>query len=594
MSHNEPPSPITLAKARADDFLDSWKEIAAYLGREVRTVQRWEKAAGLPVHRLQVEKQGSVYAYKSELDVWYRERQPRLEPEAEHAEGAGAGTRQHVRWSIVGGLLAVVGLVSVGTYLACNGRWLHKHPIARKIKLAVLPFVNLSGDPAQEYFSDGMTEEMITQLSRVQPVRLGVIARTSAMLYKNAQKGTPQICHELGVDYVLEGSVRRAGNRARITVQLIQCSDQTHVWADNSERDLTNILVLQADVAQAIARRINLQLTPQQRPDRAPQSLSAAVYTSYLHGRYYSNQQTKDGLEKGIGYFEQAIQGDRTYGPAHAGLAFTYESLGTYGYWPPQTAFPKAKTAATRALEVDPNSAEAHTTLGAVHEFYDWNWAAAAEEYERAIELDPGDGLARLHSANHLLIMGQTKESFGELSRALEIDPLSPIFSTEFCIALQFAREYDRAIEVCNERLERDPNNPIVRSVLADTYEAKGLHEQSFEQHLQWLAATGRKEFADRLIRTRADFGFDRAKRIMDRTHLEDLQEDSKRQYVPAVEFAWAYLDLGDYDRALEWLDKACKERSTQMLYLKLYPRYDPLRPDARFQGLIRRVGLPQ
>jgi TolB-like protein len=214
-----------LGHSLAEDRLDSWKEIASYLKREVRTVQRWEKTIGLPVHRLQVDRQGTVYAYKSELDAWFRERQAQLEVEAKHEENAGASTRLQMRLSMVGGLLAVAMLVFVGAYFAGNSRWLHRRPIAQKIKLVVLPFQNLSGDSAQEYFSDGMTEEMITQLGRLQPERLGVIARTSAMMYKNAHKSTPQICRELGVDYVLEGSVRRADDRARITAQLIQVGE---------------------------------------------------------------------------------------------------------------------------------------------------------------------------------------------------------------------------------------------------------------------------------------------------------------------------------------------------------------------------------
>jgi TolB-like protein/Tfp pilus assembly protein PilF len=594
LDKKEPPTTSKLGQSRAEDRLDSWKEIAAYLKRDVRTVQRWEKSARMPVHRLQIDKQGSIYAYKSELDTWYSERRPHLETDSEHKE-AGAATGVVRMWrSIAGALLATVMLGSFGTYFIRKSSWFQKELAPRKIKLAVLPFVNLSGDPNQEYFSDGMTEEMITQLGKLDPERLGVIARTSAMMYKSAKKSTPQICHELGVDYILEGSVRRSDNRARVTAQLIQCSDHTHLWADSSERDIVNILALQADVAGEIAQRINLQLTPQQqRSSKSVKSVIPEAYFSYLQGRFYSSQLTKDGLEKGIGYFEQAMHADSNYAPADAALADTYLLLGVFEYWPAQMAFPKAKAAASKALEIDPNSALAHSALGAVYDFYDWNWLAAAREYERAVQLDPGDAWARLHTSNHLLITGRTAESFSQLSRAIELDPLSFLANEQRALALFFTRDYDLSIQVSRKLLELEPNFVLAHEVLARAYEAKGLHEEAFEEWLKTFVLTGEREYADRLSRARASLGLSGAQQLMARTNLQRLQGKSQRDRVPAIRFVWAYLDLHDYDSAVDWLYRAYGDRSSTLLYLKLDPGFDPLRSYPRFQELVRRIGLP-
>jgi TolB-like protein len=313
MSNQATAPPSGSGQFSAEGRLDSWKEIAAYLRREVRTVQRWEKSANLPVHRLQIEKQSAIYAYKSELDAWYADRRPHLEFDAEDSEQKETPTlfeRLRQPW-IAGAVAALIVFVSGAAYFVRKSSWFGAHSAPAKIKLAVLPFKNLSADPDQEYFSDGMTEEMIAELGRMQPERLGVIARTSAILYKNTQKDLGQICRELGVQYVLEGSVFRAGNRARITAQLIQCSDRTHVWADSSERDLVNIVSLQGDVAQAVAKNIKLVLTPEQHTRlRARRSVNPEAYQAYLKGMHFLGKFTPDSTQTAIKYFQAAIQID--------------------------------------------------------------------------------------------------------------------------------------------------------------------------------------------------------------------------------------------------------------------------------------------
>jgi len=369
MSNQVTAPPPGSRQSSAEGRLDSWKEIASYLRREVRTVQRWEKSANLPVHRLQIEKQSVVYAYKSELDAWYTERRPHLESDSEQKDTPTLIERLRQPWIAAAvAAAALILVVSGGAYFVRKSTWFRAHSVPAKIKLAVLPFKNLSADPEQEYFSDGMTEEMITELGRMQPERLGVIARTSAMLYKNTQKDLSQICRELGVQYVLEGSVFRAENRARITAQLVQCSDQTHVWAESVERDLVNIVSLQADVAQAVATNIKLVLTPEQHTRlRARRPVNPEAYQAYLRGLYLWNQVSADSAQM-IKYFQAAIEIEPDYAAAYAGLANVYSQAARAGELGAQEAYSQAKAAATRAAALDDNSAEAHFSLANVVE----------------------------------------------------------------------------------------------------------------------------------------------------------------------------------------------------------------------------------
>jgi TolB-like protein len=588
-----------LGHSLAEDRLDSWKEIASYLKREVRTVQRWEKTIGLPVHRLQVDRQGTVYAYKSELDAWFRERQTQLEVEAKHEENAGASTRLQMRLSMVGGLLAVAMLVSVGAYFAGNSRWLHRRPIAQKIKLVVLPFQNLSGDSAQEYFSDGMTEEMITQLGRLQPERLGVIARTSAMMYKNAHKSTPQICRELGVDYVLEGSVRRADDRARITAQLIQCSDQTHLWADSSERDMVNILSLQADVAQAIAKNIQLELTPQQQARlAATRTVDTAAYEAYMKGRTRWFKKTpEEDLEESIEHFSQAIQKDPTYGPAYAGLADAYALLAgiPWDAQAPEEAMPKARSAAQKALELDGSLADANDALGFVRYSYDRDWQGAEEQYKRAILANPNLFLAHLRYSWLLMTMERRAEAQEQVRKAedvaRQIDPAGVVVAqAALAEAFYFSRNYDQAIQESHKAIDLNPYFFLPHFYLAQAYLQKGMSAEAINE-----LEKARSSFGDILLLDMAlghAYGL-AGRRVEALNMLEHLQELAKHRYVSGLYMAGIPLGLGDTDRALDFLEKAYRDHADGLAFLKVEPMVDSLRSDPRFQDLLRRLRLP-
>src|SRR3989475_8860445 len=319
---------------------------------------------------------------------------------------------------------------------------------AARVMLVVLPFENLPGEPQEEYLSDGLTEEMITQLGRLHPERLGVIARTSAMQYKNTDKRTDQIGSELGVAYVLEGSLRRAGDRVRISAQLIQVRDQTHLWAESYERDLRDILALQSDVAQAIARQIELKLTPQQQARLARgRPIDPRAYELYSKGRYFWNKRSEEGYRRAIQYFQQAIARDSEYAPAYAGLADAYALLGSMPNveLPRSEAMPRARTAAIKALALDVGLAEAHTSLAFVQLHFDMGVPAAERECTRALQLNPGYPTAHHWYAFWLLAHGRAEEALQEVRAAQRLDPLSLIINTDVGAMLYYGRRHDEA-----------------------------------------------------------------------------------------------------------------------------------------------------
>src|SRR6266852_4281726 len=458
--------------------LESWGEIAAYLRREIRTVQRWERYQGLPVRRLQIGKRGSVYAYRSELDKWYRERQPQPENGEEDTEKAGNGevaahvtvsteadkqksqgqadgselppprpriTRLHITITLLA--LLVVAAVTPGVYF-----FRHGHSPARsasgKIRLVVLPFANLSGDPQQDYFSAGLTDEMTTQLGRLDPERLGVIAATASKLI--AGKSMAEVGRTLDVQYALEGSVRRGGNQVRIDVQLIQVSDQTNLWADSYTGDLGDILHVQDEVAAAVAGQIRVALPVGALGVNGAKGTARAVnpeaYDDYLRGRFYWTN--RGDLHKSIEAYLQAIEKDPNYALAYAGLASAYALLGQVPYddISPTEAKPKAREAAERALQLDPQLGEAHSVLANVSFSYDWNFDAAEHEFQRALALGQNDPTAHLWFSHYCVVRNRLQQAHEENSRTLALDPVSPLFNTVRAELYYRAPQYDAVI----------------------------------------------------------------------------------------------------------------------------------------------------
>jgi TolB-like protein/Tfp pilus assembly protein PilF len=460
--------------------------------------------------------------------------------------------------------------------------------------LAVLPFENLTGDTAQEYSSDGLTEEMISQLGSLNPEQLGVIARTSVMHYKNSQTPLEQIGRELGVQYVLEGSVRRDSNKVRISAQLIQMKDQTHLWSRQYDRELSSLLVLQGEIAREIAGEIQLTLGDDRKriaTDRKPvaSSTSYEAYDLYLKGRYFWNKRTGEGFQEAAEYFQQAIDKDPNYARAYAGLADTFALMSTWYLAPPNEIMPKARAAALKALEIDDSLAEAHTSLALITENYDWDWRTAEKEYQRAIQLDPGYATAHQWYAEFLSFQGRFDEALAESERARRLDPLSLIIATDHGAILYFSRQYDRAIEQFRAVLEMEPGFGRANMIIY-AYVQKG----EFAEALAYIEKTRRlyKNDQPRSWRLEAYVYGHSGQLAQAQKALEKLKQLDQRWQIdidPSL-----YVALNRKDEAIALLQRACSEHSSVVTSLKVEPNYDPLRSDPRFQELQRRVGLAQ
>jgi TolB-like protein/DNA-binding winged helix-turn-helix (wHTH) protein len=461
--------------------------------------------------------------------------------------------------------------------------------------LAVLPLANFSGDPNQEYFVDGMTDKLITNLAQLSSLR--VVSRTSIMQYKNSRKPLLQIARELQVDAVVEGSVVRSGDQVRITAQLIDARDDRHLWAQSYDRDLRDILQLQGGVAGDIAEKVSSNLlSPHAQPrSSAVRSLNLAAYDDYLKGRYYSQRLTNADLIKGIGYLERSIQQDPNYAPAYTDLAISYAGLGSwFGWSPPGKAYPKAKAAALRALALDPNLAEAHTVLGWLYEEWEWNWDGAGKELQRAVELNPNSSLAHSRYAIYLVTTGQSANAESETKRTLELDPLSPLHRSTAAYVFTCVRQYDRAIQEARRAIEIDPTFADAHVNLAAALGAKGLYQEAFPEWLQYLNLSGDGELAQQLtVAAKEVSGSNDPGRKFGQITLRYFQKKSRTRYVSPLFIAGSYLNLGDKDHALEWLDKAYQERSPVLFAIKVDPSWDPLRSDPRFDKLIRKIGFP-
>jgi TolB-like protein/Tfp pilus assembly protein PilF len=461
----------------------------------------------------------------------------------------------------------------------------------RRVMLAVLPFENLDSNPEQEYFADGMTEEMIAQLGRLNPAQLGVIARTSAMQYKRTTKSVGEIGQELGVDFVLEGSVRRAGQRARITSQLIRVSDQSHLWAESYDRNLDDVLAIQTDCARRIARSLALELLPSQRDAMSRAAThNAAAYEAYLKGRYYWNNRTEDGFRKAMEYFESAIRQDPDYALAYVGLSDVFDLLGLFSMLPPKEAFERARAAANQALNIDPELAEAHISLAYGRFLYEWDWAGAEEEFRLGLRLNPNYVPGHYWFARYLAAMRRFEEAFDHMEQARALDPLSLVVNTYHAWICYFSRDFDQAIERFRRALELDPGFSIASIFLGLALLQKGMPKQAIEALGRGSEASGFHPGA--VAALAAAYALD-GKKAEARKAMERVQESASQRYVSPYYRALALLALGEKDSALDWLEKACEERSGWLVYLNVEPSIDRLRGDPRFEKLARRVNFP-
>ena len=455
--------------------------------------------------------------------------------------------------------------------------------------IAVLPLESLSSDPSQDYFADGMTDELITALGQISALR--VISSTSIMTYKRVRKLLPEIARELNVEAVVEGTVLRFGDRVRITAQLIRVPVERHLWAQSFEGDLRDTLALQNNVARAIAEQIRAIVTQQEQAAlETSKVVNAEAYDTYLKGRYFLNKRTGDGLQKAIEYFNRAIKKNPNYAEAYAGLGDAYALSGDweYGILSPKDAFPRAKAAVTKALELDDNLAEAHTSLAFILDLYDWDWVSAETEYKRAIALNTNYATAHHWYPWHLIVMGRKSEGIAELRKAESLDPLSLIISADLADGLSIAHLYDDSVQQSRRTLELDPNFAIAHYELGQAFEQKRMHNEAIEEFKRAIELSGGNEICKaNLAYAYATSGHkEEAIKI-----AEGLESQQGRHPSTESNIALIYVGLGDNDHAMFWLNKAYQARFNPSILVR--PVFDPLRSDARFQELLRRIGLP-
>jgi serine/threonine-protein kinase len=485
--------------------------------------------------------------------------------------------------------LAAILLITAalgGAYFLGRPFW-HQSAGSQRIMLAVLPFENLSGDPKQEYFSDGLTEEMISQLGRWQPRRLGVIARTSATHYKGSKKRIDQIGQELGVAYILEGGVRRDEDRIRITAELVHVVDQTPLWSESYERDAADVFAVQSEVASRITQSLALELLPSQQASllRTPTKDSGA-HEAYLQGLYYLSYVTGENYERARTYFERAVQLDPKYAPAYAGLAEYYWSTDKL---PPQLAMPKAEQYALKSLHLDESLPEAHTALAGIRFYYNWDWSAAEKEFTRSLELNPSGAEAHRLYSLYLASLRGADQAVREIRLAQQLDPLSLNINTSAGWVFNYTRQYDQAIEQCRKALDIDPDYVSAHDCLGEAYLAKGMLEKAVAEFQR--AASGGD--AVRIVGLARAYGV-MGKRNEARKVLDELKKESKQSYFPPYLLGTIHVALGENEQGLFLLEEAYTHRDPYLVHLKKDAAFDPLRSDARFQDLLHRLSFPQ
>ena len=481
--------------------------------------------------------------------------------------------------------------IAAAIVLAAVGGWLWRNRSRSRPEfgsIAVLPLENLSGDPSQDFFADGITDELITELAEIGSLR--VISRTSVMRFKDTQLPVPEIARTLRVDAIVEGSVMREGNRIRVHAQLIRGATDEHFWSEAYDRELRDVLALQSDVAQSIARKVEATVTGEEHERlSAVRSVSPEVYESYLKGQFAKSNSRAD-IEESIAYFEEAIRKDATFAPAYVGLADAYDRLATVFIGvPPGEVRPKVIKAARKALELDPGLAEAHVLLADVQQ-QQWQWTDSEAEYRRALELNPNDAAAHRGLASWLLFQGRMDEALDWSRRARELDPFGDS-STGLAWILLCARRYDEAIHELRSALAVRPDDATALWVLGFVLIANRQPEEAITVLERAVSITDRSPAAiGLLVRAYADAG----RRTDALRLLSELKSIKQARYVPAAAFVLAYLGLGDYDQAFAWLERAYQEQSNILLFLKVHPFFDPVRGDPRFADLVRQVGLAQ
>ena len=587
-----PPNTSADAQGRR---LESWKEIAGYLGRDVTTVRRWEKREGLPVHRLQHNKLGSIYAYTKELDTWRNERVPAAAidaPEASQlleiaATGSNhrpKGTHWPRRWLAICAI-AVLTLVAV-IYVTTRSR-AGSAPFRIK-SLVVLPLENLTGDPSEDYFVDGITDDLIAELAQVRGLK--VISRTSAMHYRGTRKTLPEIARELNVDAAVEGTVARSGDQVKIAAQLIRASTDTHLWAGSYARVQSDILRLQGEVAREITRQISGQLVPVENKADARPPVNPEAYEAYLKGLFFSNKESPEGARSAIRYFQGAIEKDRNFAAAYSRLASCYVSLAFMSEMSSSEAYAAAKQAVEKAVALDDNLDHAHTVLAGIA-MSEWDWTRAETEYNRALELNPNSVNAHVGYFYLLLILGKSEEAAREERAAITSDPLSPHTLSISVSSAYYGRQYDDGLIQARTAIELYPQVSVFHVFLSNFYAAQGKSRPSAEEIL--LAEESGGASPERLAALKAANELAGPEGLR-RKRIELNKKVAGRQSMNAYDLAIDSAAVGDGDQAIAWLERALRARDAKISLIGVEPIFDNIRSDPRFVGLLHQMGLNQ
>ena len=569
--------------------LDSWKEIAAHLDRGIRTVKRWEKDEGLPVHRHLHRKLGSVYAYRDEVDAWLRSRGQRLEPEPPQQDIALPSSGRRLL-GVAGAGVAVVGLLAAWYYLntTLDDRASGQAPSssAPRLRLAVLPFQNLTGDDTQEYFVDGVTEAVTTYLGKLQGLR--VISRTTTVRYKGTKRSAPEIARELGIDHIVEGAVARNGNRVRVSAQLVDAIRDQQLWAQSYERELRDVLALQSDIGASIAQTIRLEVRPDARGRLArSRPIHPEAMEAYLKGRHHLNRRTPQDVRRSVDYFEEALRVDPASAEAYSGLSDAYRLFDLQGLSAPAESMPKAEDAARKALTLDDSLAEAHASLAGVLFRYRWDWQGAEREFLRSIELDPNYAEAYRAYGSFLMMMRRHDDALVMMRQARQLSPLSAIINAEAVGPLRRLGRYSDAIDELQKALELDPKFHRLHAELGRVYAEKGEVTRAIElfEHAAtlapnlsahqpalgyWYAVGGRTADARRVL-----------------SGLRDLRE---HRFVYPSALAMVHLGLGENEEAVALLEQALEDRTIELLNLPLFD--DGLSAHPRFRAILSRLRL--
>ena len=494
---------------------------------------------------------------------------------------AVAATRRRRQVTAAALIVATLALVAAGLWYFASGK--SSGPSITSI--AVLPLTNVSGNPDDQYFADGMTDALIASLGSIEALK--VISRTSVMAYRDSRKPLREVARELKVDAIVEGSALRSGDRVRITAQLIDPGAGTIIWSDTYERDMRDVMTLQGDVARAIVRRIQTTLAPEIDKRLTARPVRPDVYEDYLKGRYFLYQTTSDALQKAEEFFSRALEKDPAFAAAHAGLADLGVARNWLGLVPPAEALEQARMHAVRAVQLDDGLTDAHASLAAIS-VQQWDWVTAEKEFQRALQLNPGNALARMNYAQFLAGLGRNEEALRDAQRSRELDPLSLPFHTAYATVLIGAGRYDEAIAVCQEALRMNPGFFWAHQHLWRGYAQKGRFEEALAEARASFSAQGDGEVVKALERGQRQAGYAGAMRAA----ADTLAARARTRYVMAFSVALLYANAGEKEAAIDWLERAYQQHGALLEYIRISPEFEALRPDPRYQDLLRRLNL--